>query len=209
MKLKTDGKVKFAAVLALCVIFVFTLMSLLPVNGEEQIYDNVVRLHVIANSDSERDQSLKLLVRDRILELVSAEEDYETMDAAVSGIDSMKETLITEAKKVLMEHECADDVRIELGFEEYPVRYYDNFVLPEGKYTSLRVIIGEGEGKNWWCVLYPPLCTASSEAEQEEDFLAAGFSSEQYKLIKQDSDPKYKVRFRILEIISEAFGFEY
>lgn len=209
MNFKTKGKVKFAAATAMCMIFVFTVLSLLPVNGEGEIYDNVVRLHVIANSDSEKDQSLKLLVRDRILEIVSSGEEYMSVDEAVLGIDNMKEYLVSESKKVLMEHGCSDDVRIELGFEEYPVRYYDNFVLPEGKYTSLRVIIGSGEGKNWWCVLYPPLCTASSEAECEEEFLAAGFSSEQYQLIKQDSKPKYKVRFRILEIISEAFGFEY
>ena len=93
--------------------------------------------------------------------------------------------------------------------EKYPVRYYDDFRLPAGEYTSLRVVIGSGEGHNWWCVLFPPLCTAASEEECEEEFLAAGFSGEQYRLIKKDSDGRYKIRFKMLEVLSEAFGFEY
>ncbi len=207
--LKSNVKVKFAVSFAACMIIVFVLLSLLPVNGEQEIYDNVVRLHVIANSDSDDDQRLKLLVRDRILETVSENGKYDSIDEAVVGLEAQKELIAREAEKVLIAQECFDKVRVELGYEDYPVRYYDNFVLPEGKYTSLRVIIGDGAGKNWWCVLYPPLCCASSAAEQEEDFLAAGFSSEQYKLILQDSKPKYKVRFKILEIIAEAFGFDY
>lgn len=72
---------------------------------------------------------------------------------------------------------------------------------------SLRVVLGSGEGKNWWCVLFPPLCT--SAAEKEEDFVAAGISSEGYRMIKNEHSPKYRVRFKILEVLSGIFGYEY
>ena len=78
-------------------------------------------------------------------------------------------------------------------------------MLPAGTYTSLRVIIGRGDGHNWWCVLYPPLCTSTAE-EREDTFIAAGFTDEQYKAITDGGKTKYKVKFKIVEILEEIFG---
>ena len=101
-------------------------------------------------------------------------------------------------------------VQVELGRERYPVRIYENYSLPAGEYTSLRIRIGEGEGRNWWCILFPRLCTArATEEEVYEDFIAAGFTPEQYRMIKNESGPKYKIRFRILEILAQLTGMEY
>ncbi len=201
--------VKFILYFCVLMVGVYCLLNLLPLHGETEIYDNTVRLHVIADSDSESDQKLKLLVRDAVLETVCSAEKSESKESAVKRIEGMKEEIVSASEKVLRREGCADSVTVDFGQESYPTRYYEDFMLPEGTYTSLRVIIGEGEGKNWWCVLYPPLCTAASEGEAREDFLAAGFSSEQYKLIQNESGAKYKIRFRFLEILSEAFGFGY
>ena len=88
-------------------------------------------------------------------------------------------------------------------------RYTALVFVPAGRYTSLRVVIGPGDGHNWWCVLCPPLCTSFSEEERREDFIDAGFTSDEYRLINNSSGTKYRVRFRILEILSEVFGFDY
>lgn len=203
-----NSKIKYLLTFALCSVAAFLLISVLPSSGEEKLYENVVRLHVIANSDSEKDQTVKLAVRDAVLSEIS-KMSVDSTDGASEYIEDKKAEITSLCNKVLEESGSSDTVHLEFGKENYPVRYYDSFALPAGQYTSLRVVIGEGEGKNWWCVLYPPLCTASSEAECEDEYLAAGFTGEEYRLIKKESGVKYKIKFKILEIIAETFGFDY
>lgn len=199
---------KFMLSLCCCILVFAMVVTFLPVNGESEIYDNMIRLHVIANSDSEADQALKLKVRDTILNTL-ANLEGENKEMAEAEIVRLIPIIEKAAEETITNEGYTYSVKAEIGEEKYPVRYYDDYVLPEGVYSSLRVTIGEGEGKNWWCVLYPPMCTATSVKECEEDFIAAGFSGEQYKLIKKNSGGKYKVRFAILEMLSEAFGFDY
>jgi len=185
--------------------------SFIPSHGEERLYSDVVRLHVIAESDSSEDQALKLSVRDSVLEAVSdclyGVEDFD------SAVEKLSEVL-PEIKKIA-EERCVTEGRrkecaVELDREEYPVRYYDDFALPGGEYMSLRVTIGEGEGQNWWCVLFPRMCSAAAvESSPEDEFYAAGFTPEEYRIIKKDTSPRYKVRFRILELLADTFGFDY
>jgi stage II sporulation protein R len=195
---------------ALCAAFLsaYTLLTCLPVHGEEEIYSQTIRLHVLANSDSEEDQAEKLLVRDAVLAyLEDSLAQSGSFDSALSAVGDHLEGIRKRAEESLGNKYA---VRVELGREKYPVRQYENYSLPAGEYTSLRVLIGEGEGKNWWCVLFPRLCTSrATEEEMYEDFIAAGFSPEQYRLIKNESSPKYKIRFRILEILSEWTGLDY
>ena len=195
---------------ALCAAFLsaYTLLTCLPVHGEEEIYSQTIRLHVLANSDSEEDQAEKLLVRDAVLAyLEDSLAQSGSYDSALSAVGDHLEGIRKRAEESLGNKYA---VRVELGREKYPVRQYENYSLPAGEYTSLRVLIGEGEGKNWWCVLFPRLCTSrATEEEMYEEFIAAGFSPEQYRLIKNESSPKYKIRFRILEILSEWTGFDY
>ena len=184
------------------------LISLCPVRGEEGIYENMIRLHVLAESDSPADQARKLQVRDAVLAVLAERMreavDHEDAAAAVSGM--MKE--IEAAARETTAGACT--VRVELGKERYPVRVYGNYTLPAGEYTSLRVILGEGQGQNWWCVLFPQLCTAgATENEVYEDFIAAGFTPEQYRLIRNESGVRYKIRFRLLEILAQWTGMEY
>ena len=191
-----------AIVLALTVAF-----SFLPVFGEEAVYDDVIRLHVIANSDSDADQADKLAVRDAILSYISGELDgVSAVGEASEHIGSLLGDVETIAADALAARGTALPVRAEFGREEYPEREYDGYLLPSGTYVSLRVVIGEGEGRNWWCVLFPRLCTG---AAKRDDFIEAGLTSEGYRMITDTEKPRYKVRFRLLEILSEVFGTEY
>jgi len=196
--------------LSISILIAAVLSSFVPSSGEEKLYTDVIRLHVIAESDSAEDQAVKLTVRDEVLSLVSDKMDgAETYDDAyelLSGMIPEIETAAEECGKA-----AGHDFTAQVIFdrEEYPVRYYDGYMLPAGEYMSMRVILGEGEGKNWWCVLFPPLCRDAAVDSHEEKFYAAGFTPEEYKIIKKESGTKYKVRFRVLEILSETFGFEY
>jgi len=196
---------KVKIILTCCISFMclFMLMSVLPVNGEEKIYDNMIRLHVLANSDSEEDQALKLEVRDAVLSAAAGIKADNADDAYIRTEASM-DALRQAAEKIVTERGYDYNVRVTLTEERYPEREYDGFVLPEGKYTSLRVLIGEAEGKNWWCVLYPPLCTASAES-REDVFIAAGFTEGQYKTITESEGKRYKIKFKIVEILKELF----
>ena len=186
----------------------FTLNHIIPTNEEFEIYQNTVRLHVLANSDSENDQNAKLKVRDALLEKISSY-DSDSKEDALDMIEQKKDELCRVAEGILKNEGMSHSVRIEIGKEHYPTRYYDDFALPAGNYTSVRVIIGEGEGQNWWCVLYPPLCTASAIKYDEDYCIEAGLTKGQYNLITDNHRGEYKIKFRLLEIASEVFGFQY
>ncbi len=200
---------KILVSICLSVLVCTVLLSYLPVHGEEEIYENTVRLHVIAASDSEEDQALKLHVRDRVLDFVSQKlENVEDHATACALLDGMKDELAKCAEAALSEAGDEREVSVEFGREKYPVRYYEGFTLPAGNYNSLRVVLGEGAGKNWWCILFPSVCI-SDAVKAKEDYVAAGFTPEQYKLIENGSGKKYKVRFKILEVLSDVIGFKY
>ena len=178
------------------------LIGLLPVHGEEQIYDDVIRLHVIANSDAEIDQDLKLLVRDALLvrteELLSTCKDRQTAEELLRDSLSL---LYETAEETLRAAGCSDGVQILFDKESYPTRHYRSISLPAGDYLSLRVVIGNGDGQNWWCVLYPSLClSAAGEAGEIADL---GFRGEQYRIITSTRSGAYEVRFKLLELLSE------
>jgi hypothetical protein len=98
------------------------------------------------------------------------------------------------------------NVSVTLGDEKYPRRYYEGLAFPSGTYHSLRVIIGEGEGENWWCVLFPPLCFSAASEPNDSDFISVGLTPDQYNVISGEKSPKYRIRFRIIEWIEELFS---
>lgn len=168
----------------------------------DEVRNSVLRLHVIANSDSDEDQALKLKVRDAMLETgsrlfsgdVNAENAEET---AKSEISTLEET----ARRVLSENGCNDSVKIEIGKSRFPTRTYGNVTLPAGKYEAVRVIIGKGEGHNWWCVMFPPMCLPAAEGETKLDDV---LSADGVELV--NSNPKFEVRFKIVEWYEWAKG---
>ena len=195
--------------ISLAAILIVSALLVLPIHGEEAIYDSVIRLHVLANSDSDSDQALKLKVRDAVLEKTSVLlADVKTRDEAEEILRASLEEIADVAARTVRDAGFRESVAVTLGFEEYPTRRYENLAFPAGEYLSLRVMIGEAAGQNWWCVLFPPLClsAATEKAEAEEAFLSAGLTDEQYRIITDSDGGKYKLRFKILELAEALFG---
>lgn len=203
---------KLACISAAVLIFALLVGVFCPVHGEAELYDKVLRLHVLANSDSDEDQALKLKVRDTVIETLTP------LVSELSSIDEVKKTaegslsLIKErAEETVRAEGFPYDVTVTLTKETYPTRDYGSMCFPSGEYTSLRVMIGEAEGKNWWCVLFPPLCLSaatskSNAASDDKDaFISAGLTDDQYNIVTENHGVKYKVRFKILELIEGVF----
>lgn len=191
-------------------VLIFALIvAVLPVNGEEDIYDNVVRLHVIANSDSKEDQELKLKVRDAILEYAAPKlEGCASREEAEALFASSLAEIEDISKKVIAAEGYDYSVTAILGEEKYPTRNYGEISLPSGNYVSLRVKIESGEGQNWWCVLFPPLCTSlatDKKIDSKELCIEAGLTPAQYKLITDTDNVRYKLKFKFLETLAELF----
>lgn len=222
---KTDRISKADRLCVFLVTFSILCAASLPVFGflpdadDYDIYDSVIRLHVLANSDSDYDQQLKLKVRDRILEVAAKlSESAADVDAARAILADNLDVIADAAKEVLENAGSDYSVRVTLTRESYPTREYGSLRLPAGEYTSLRVLIGEAEGHNWWCVLFPQLCLAPAVSEapaqpnetvtldyDDEKLIAAGLTPSQIELITGDS-PRVTVRFRLLEFLGELFG---
>ena len=191
-------------------LFVLGLFSMLPIHGEQEIYESVVRLHVLANSDTEEDQALKLMVRDEVLR-VSAPllKDCKSREQAEQILGAHADEIADAAQAVVQAQGYDYPVSVLLGKEDYPTRTYENCCFPSGTYVSLRVCIGEAEGQNWWCVLFPPLCLSAASAEDddsnEEAFISVGLTGEQYKVITETDNVKYRIRFKILESVQDLF----
>ena len=185
-------------------------VSVLPIHGEDGIYENVIRFHVVANSDSESDQALKLRVRDAVLDFCAPIlGECQSRAEAVDAVLSIRDEIQAVAAETLRSAGCEDGVRVELGEEIYPEKWYESLCFPSGSYLSLRILIGEAEGQNWWCVLFPPICmsaaTASKE-EAEEAFVAVGFTPEQYRIITETDRVNYKIKFKLLEFFEATFS---
>ena len=189
--------------LVLCAVLLF--VGLLPVHGEAAIYDTVVRLHVLANSDSEEDQALKLEVRNAVLEVTTPLlADCKTQEEAANALNANREAIQAAAEGVIREAGRDDAVTLLLDTEDYPERNYDSFCFPAGSYLSLRVCIGDADGQNWWCCLFPPICLGTSTVspdEAEDAFISVGLTPSQYKIITETEKPVYKVRFKLLELL--------
>ncbi|HHY40438.1 MAG TPA: stage II sporulation protein R [Syntrophaceticus sp.] len=140
----------------------YSLLALLPVEGQQgQPVEGVVRFHVIANSDSSADQELKLAVRDEVLAYLRPElENVQDKETAAQIIQSRLSQIEEVAEGVLCSQGCSDQVKAYYGVFDFPARTYGEKTFPEGKYEALRIVLGAGGGKNWWCCLFPPLCYA-------------------------------------------------
>lgn len=165
---------------------------------QESISGSLVRLHVLAVSDDSNEQRIKLNVRDSVLSYISPKlEDAESPDEAKriisSELDGIKSAAETAAE--------GRPVKVTLTQEYYPTRDYGSFSLPAGRYESLRVILGEGEGHNWWCVVFPPLCLTAAESDSAVESL----DSETRGIVTEEDS--YRCKFRIVELWGEVCDF--
>ncbi len=198
---------KFLISLTSSVLAAVSILNIFPVSGEHRIYNDVLRLHVIAESDTEEDQTLKLKVRDAVLACVSdAVEECTSFEEANTAVGAMLEEIRTTAEHCVRENRAECSVAVELSPENYPRREYGSSCLPAGVYQSLRITLGKGEGKNWWCVLFPTVCIRFAEGTADEEaYISAGFTPEEYRIITGNGG-EWKVKFRILEILSELLA---
>jgi len=207
--MKSQKTVNIIAVFCACVLFASCFCAFMPVNGEQKIYQDLIRLHVLANSDSEEDQNLKLETRDCVLgDIAVLTKDCRDAAEAAEKINAGLKDIENKAKDFIKQKGFDYEVNVILSREIYPERIYtdasgEDYIFPSGIYQSLRIIIGEGKGKNWWCVLFPPLCLSGSKIEDE--LAVAGYSGEQIKILKKDKGGRYVIRFKILEVLSGWF----
>ena len=166
------------------------------------VKEDVVRLHILANSNSEIDQEVKLKVRDALLETnASILSDSVTKENAKEHFESSKDILLKTAKKTLKENGFNYNVKITLQEEYFNTRTYGNLTFPAGQYTALKVVLGEGEGKNWWCVMFPPLCVPAADGLETNETTADYLTQSGEKIV--NGGEKYIIKFKLLEIYEE------
>lgn len=179
------------------------LFSLWLDREQAELAGDVLRLHVLANSDSEEDQTLKLAVRDRVLaEASPLLEGVEDRDQAEAILTGALQTLADAGAETVAEAGYDYPVTVSLEQTWFPTRTYEDFSLPAGTYTALRVVIGEGDGHNWWCVVFPPLCLGAVSESVETTAAMAGLSDDEISLITGE-DGGYVVKFKLLELWEE------
>ena len=198
MKKSTDKLhlLEIAALLAVAVTLIWGIWSL---QEQDTLEKKMIRLHVLANSDEQYDQDLKLLVRDRVLaEATALLEESADMQDARTRLENALPQLEQTARQEIAAQGYDYTVSARLENTEFPLKEYDGFALPAGEYLALRVLIGKAEGQNWWCVVYPPLCTAAA-TDMEETAMSAGLGKGDLSLITEENTG-YVLKFRSLEL---------
>ena len=179
------------------------MLSVCQLHGTCQgVRDNAVRLHILANSDSEQDQALKLKVRDAVL---AASEDWPQTAATAAEALALAESRLPEiqavARHVILAEGYDYPVSAEVCRMYFTTRQYDTLTLPAGMYDAVRVTIGEGVGQNWWCVMYPPLCVGAATDRKQAISL---WSDSQQELV--EGGDRYVVKFKVVEWAQKALG---
>ena len=165
---------------------------------------DIVRLHVVANSDAPEDQAVKLQVRDAVLDtLQEGMADLTDPEKALAYAQEMIPKLTRRCNEVLLQAGFDETVRITVGPGEFPLRLYDTFRLPSGVYQALKVVIGEGQGRNWWCVVFPELCAGATSAEFVETAKLEGMDEALAESLTGD----YEIRFWFLDQLGKLENF--
>lgn len=187
-----------AAAISLYVAFSCTYFT----SAAQTVKNDVVRLHILANSDSEIDQGVKLKVRDALLETnASILSNSVTKENAKEHFEKSKYILLKTAENTLKENGFDYKVNITLQEEYFETRNYGNLTFPAGQYTALKVVLGEGKGKNWWCVMFPPLCIPAADGLETNENTADYLTPSGEKIV--NGGEKYIIKFKFLEIYEE------
>lgn len=176
-------RIELALVALMAVLFGYAACVAL---SQQKLADGLLRLHVIANSDRIVDQQVKIMVRDRILEIAEPLlKDVQSQQQVRTVLAEHLQQITDEANAVLQQHSVPYSLSAQIAYEYYPTRVYDTFSLPAGNYTGLKIKLGQAVGKNWWCVVFPPLCTDAAEAPQNALCQGATFRFKTAEMIGQ------------------------
>lgn len=172
------------------------------------IEENVFRLHVIANSDSEEDQNLKYIVRDRLIEYMNRiSKDINSKEEIIKIATDHENDFYEIAINTIKEYGYDYDICINIGNFSFPTKNYGDISLPAGNYDALRVEIGEAKGQNWWCVMFPPLCfvdvTSGIVPEESKQIMKENLSNEEFNLISE-SNTQMKFKFKLIELFENT-----
>lgn len=194
-------KLLFKAFISATVISI--IFSMIPFSAQcKNVSDEVFRLHILANSDSENDQNLKIKVRDKVLKYT--EEIYREADSLKSAetltADNLQQ-IANVAKQEVIDNGYNYTVKAEICNMYFNTRYYENVTMPSGNYDALRIIIGEGKGKNWWCVMYPSLCVGTAT---NYEALEESVADDEYKIMTENN---HQYKFKIVEYFEKICSF--
>ena len=182
-------------------VLLCTVLYLICFSADGSVYEDVVRMHVIANSDSEADQKVKMEVRDMVIQKYGTElSSYSDKASALSAVQSKLSEIENEVNSYLSTrttYTCS----VTVAESYFPTKSYGDYSLPQGNYTALCIKLGKAEGQNFWCVLFPPLCLGACSADGEELFVSCGLTGDEYELMKGEKTV-YKLKFRLLELFN-------
>lgn len=203
-------KVKYSLILIILLgiyIFISAISYVTAVSSD--LENSIFRLHVIANSDSEEDQNLKYIVRDNLIKYMNdISANVESKEEAIKIAKEHTDDFYKIAKQTIINNGYDYDVNVEIGNFTFPTKTYGDISIPAGYYDALRVKIGEANGQNWWCVMFPPLCFVNVSSgivpDESKKVLEDELSSEEYSLISERDSNEIKFKFKLIELLQNT-----
>lgn len=203
-------KVKYSLILIILLSLYIFISAISYVSAvSNSLENNIFRLHVIANSDSDEDQNLKYIVRDKLIEYMnSISSNAENKEEAIKIAKEHTDDFYKIAKQTIEENGYNYDVSVEIGNYAFPTKTYGDISIPAGSYDALRVKIGEAKGQNWWCVMFPPLCFVNVSSgivpDESKEMLESELSDEEYSIISNSESNEVKFKFKIIELLQNT-----
>lgn len=205
-----NSKVKMITILSF-LLFIYTSLCAFSYaqNVSQDISNSVFRLHVIANSDTQEDQALKYIVRDKLIEYMNSlctncTSKEESIEIAKNNLKNFQEI----AENTVKENGYSYSINVSIGNFEFPTKYYGDISLPAGSYDALKVEIGEAQGQNWWCVMFPPLCFVDISSgivpDESKQLIKDNISEEEFALVSEDSNLDIQFKFKLLELFTKS-----
>lgn len=203
-------RLKNALILIILLFFYIAISAISYVNAvSSDIEDSVFRLHVIANSDSKEDQSLKYIVRDKLLNYMNTiSKEASTKQEAIEIAKEHIADFSHIAEETIKQEGYTYNVTVEIGNYNFPTKQYGDISLPAGEYDALRVKIGKAQGQNWWCVMFPPLCFVDVSSgivpTESKELMKNELNDEEYSLISKEDSPQVEFKFKLIELLKNT-----
>lgn len=200
-----NRKIQLVIILIICISASIGIF----LNKKDSLNKKVIRFHVLANSDSNLDQTVKLKVKDNVINYIHPLlEKSSSLDESRKILNENKEEIISIANKTLKENGQDYVATAELAKQQFPVKSYGNIVFPSGEYEAFRILLGKAEGKNWWCVMFPPLCfvdvkNAVADETMEKELKKTLSNSEIESISQNNKEEKTKFKFKSVEVIKD------